>query len=190
MDDNFSYIEKETQKEKKFIPILFCAVTIFFLGGMVIGGLMVRSAEKELHERIEREQEERKGNVTYSQKDTLDDWAILQMAIVMTESEFNPNAVGKDEDWGIFQQVPIYVAECNRILSLRKSEERYVHEDSFDVVKAIEMFNLLQSHYNPEKDIDTAIRYQNKASWYKKKVYKNIIFIKQMEEVRRNLREI
>lgn len=124
------------------------------------------------------------------QVDTLDEWTTFQMAIVMTESKFNPRAVGKDGDWGIFQQIPIYVAECNRILDLRKStQERYVHEDSFDVGKSIEMFNLLQSHYNPEQDIDVALRYQNKAGWYAKEVKKNIVFIKQMEEVRKQLQD-
>lgn len=122
-------------------------------------------------------------------QDTLGDWEVLQMAIVMTESKFNPKAVGAAGDWGIFQQVPIYVAECNRILELRKEETRYSHEDSFDIDKSIEMFNLLQSHYNPEKDLDKAIRYQNKAEWYKKRVKENVTFIRQMELVRKQLKE-
>lgn len=176
------------ENSTKKIPWGLIIILTAFVGGLLTGGLMVWTA-KGVVDSIQKSWGP-KDSYQNVQVDTLDEWTTFQMAMVMTESEFNPRAVGKDGDWGIFQQIPIYVAECNRILDLRKSDQkRYVHEDSFDIGKSIEMFNLVQSHYNPEQDIDVAIRYQNKAGWYAKKVKKNIVFIKQMEEVRKQLQE-
>ena len=176
-------------ESKKKVPWGIIIILTMFVIGYMLGGIMVWSAMK-ARNAVKESWEKNHLQLQQTQVDTLDEWTTLQMAMVMTESEFNPQAVGKAGDWGIFQQIPIYVAECNRILDLRKSDQkRYVHEDSFDVGKSIEMFNLLQSYYNPEQDIDVAIRYQNKAGWYAKKVKKNIVFIQQMEEVRRQLQE-
>ena len=35
--------------------------------------------------------------------DALTEWQIFRMAMIKTESEFNPKAVGKTKDYGIFQ---------------------------------------------------------------------------------------
>lgn len=160
----------------------------------IVMGLLIHHYWKEEQAILEKfEQRQEQWNEYWKEywrsRDTLDTWTTLQMAIVMTESKFNPEAVGKDKDYGIFQQVPIYVEECNRILSLRGEEIRYVHEDSFDIQKSIEMFNLLQSHYNPERDTAKALRYQNRADWYARRVRENLVFIQQMEEVRKALRD-
>lgn len=177
-----------TTKEK-FEPGLVATLIVFALVNVLLA-VHYWQEEKEVREWVN--QREQYWNSYFksleNQSHPLTDWEVLQMAMVMTESQFNPQAVGKDGDWGIFQQVPIYVAECNRILTLRGEDTRYTHQDSFDIAKSIEMFNLLQSHYNPDQDIDRAIRYQNKAGWYKKRVKDNIEFILRMEEVRRQLK--
>ena len=117
---------------------------------------------------------------TYTTPDTLSEWSLLQLAIAMTESEFKPDAVGKTEDFGIYQITPIYVKEINRLLG----EEAYTHDQAFDMTKSVEMFNVFQSFKNPEKDIDTAIYFHNKASWYKTKVLRNYETVKRYEELR------
>lgn len=175
---------KESFIRQAGLSLIIINVVLWFMGGA-----WLMQSELEMKEKINQAIIHRNDCPPTYQVDSLTEWEVLQMAIVMTESNFNPAAVGKNDDWGIFQQVPVYVAECNRILELRKEEARYVHEDSFDVDKAIQMFNLLQSHHNPEKDADKAIYYQNKASWYKKRVQDNITFIRQMEIVRKSLKD-
>lgn len=114
------------------------------------------------------------------QDDTLSDWSTLQLAIAMTESEFNPKAVGKTNDYGIYQITPIYVKEINRLLG----DQVYTHNQAFDIEKSVEMFNIMQSFKNPDQDIETAIYFHNKAPWYKKKVLKNYETVKRYEELR------
>lgn len=116
-------------------------------------------------------------------ENTLSEWEIMKLAIVKTESEFNPLAVGKSGDWGLLQITPIYVKEVNRILG----EEKYTHEDAFNPEKSMEMFTIMQNHHNPENDIDRAIASHNPtaSSAYSVKVRKNMEFIRQYEELRK-----
>lgn len=171
---------------KERIEISLIAVLIIFTVCMGCLAIHYWQEEQAILEKFEQRQEEwdKFWDEKYQQKDTLDAWTTLQMAIVMTESQFNPDAVGTSQDWGIFQITPIYAKEVNRILK----EDVYSHEDAFDIGKSIEMFNVMQSHYNPNEDIDVALRYHNKADWYAKKVKTNIVFIKRMEEVRKQLK--
>lgn len=117
-------------------------------------------------------------------ENTLSEWEIMKLAIIKTESEFNPLAVGKSEDWGIFQITPIYVKEVNRILG----EEKYSHEDAFNPEKSMEMFTIMQNHHNPENDIDRAIASHNPtaSSAYSVKVRKNMEWVRNYEEIRNN----
>ena len=117
-------------------------------------------------------------------ENTLSEWEIMKLAIVKTESEFNPLAVGKSEDWGIFQITPIYVKEVNRILG----EEKYSHEDAFNPEKSMAMFTIMQNHHNPENDIDRAIASHNPtaSSAYSVKVRKNMEWVRNYEEIRNN----
>lgn len=109
----------------------------------------------------------------------LDDWQILQMAIAFTESRFDPDAVGKAHDSGILQLTPIYVAEVNRVAGTD-----YTLQDAFDIEKALEIFETMQAVKNPTKDIETAIRYHNKAGYYRSTVLRNMTFIRNYEAVR------
>mgnify|MGYP002853081819 CR=1 FL=1 len=115
-------------------------------------------------------------------KQTFTEWSKLQLAIAMTESRFNPLVEGKNKDRGIFQQTPVYVREANRILG----KQVYTHNDSFDIDKSIEMFNIVQDHYNKAHDIDKAIHLHNHGSGngYSREVMKNMTFIERMENVR------
>lgn len=110
----------------------------------------------------------------------LSEWEMLQLAIAMTESNFNPKAVGTHKDYGIFQITPIYVAEVNKILG----EKAYTHDQAFDITKSVEMFNILQEDKNPDKDIDKGIYNHNKSKAYKTRVKENLKVVKNYETLR------
>lgn len=98
--------------------------------------------------------------------DTLNVWEKLQLSLMKVESECNPEAVNKTSGAsGILQLMPIYVKEANRISGLS-----YTLDDRFDPSKALEMFEIVQGHHNPEKDIHRAIKLHNSSEWYKQKV--------------------
>ena len=113
------------------------------------------------------------------EEDSLSDWQVLEMAIMMTESRFNPDAIGATSDWGVMQITPVYVAEANRFGG------EFTHEDAFSIEKSLEMFSIVQGNHNPDGDIERAIRLHNKAPWYAKRVKENIALIRRMEEARK-----
>ncbi len=97
------------------------------------------------------------------------DWEKLILALIEVESNGNENAIGKTNDVGILQITPIYVADVNRILG----NEIYCLNCRFDRQKSIEMFEIYQSHYNPNKNIERAIRLHNPRAGekYREKVF-------------------
>jgi len=119
-----------------------------------------------------------------SASDTLDSWQILQMALVMTESEFNTAAMSPHGAVGILQITPIYVAESNRIAGTS-----YTMDDAPDVVSSLEMFRIVQGWHNPEKDIDRAIKLHNPTAgeWYSRRVKANMQKIQAAEKIRQSI---
>lgn len=87
----------------------------------------------------------------------IDEWELLKQAIILTESNGNPNAIGKEKDFGIFQITPIYVDEVNRLLGYN----RFTHKDALDSLKSIEMFDIIQSYHNPTGCLKTALLKHN-----------------------------
>lgn len=114
--------------------------------------------------------------------DTLSAWNLLQLAIIMTESKGDPNAVGTSGDFGVYQMTEPYIREVNRI-----SGSNYAHEDAFDIDSSIDMFARLQGHYNAERDIETALRYHNRSSAYRATVLRNLEILERMELCRQKL---
>lgn len=114
------------------------------------------------------------------QRHELSRWEKLQLAIIWTESKGNPDAVGSNGDYGLYQMTEPYVREVNRVAGTD-----YAHEDAFDPEKAVEMFDLMQAAYNPEHDIDKAIYYHNKSEAYKRTVMANYALVERMEAARR-----
>ena len=115
--------------------------------------------------------------------DELTDWQVLQLAIAYTESRFNPSAVGKAQDSGILQITPVYVAEVNRIAGTD-----YVLQDAFDPGKSLEMWDLMQAHYNEGRDLERAIALHNKAPQYRAAVLQNMEWIRRYEAFRKQLK--
>jgi len=93
------------------------------------------------------------------------DWTSVMEAIILVESEGNPRAVSGNSV-GVMQITPILVRECNNILKGRKSDKRYSLTDRYDVNKSKEMFLLIQSHHNPENNVEKAIRSWNGGMHY------------------------
>lgn len=121
------------------------------------------------------------------EKQPLNEWELMQLAIIQTESSFDSLAVGKRGDWGIIQITPIYVKEVNRILG----EERFIHEDAFNPQKSLEMFSIMQSYYNPLNDIDLAIANHNPRATlaYSNRVKSNMEQIRVYESYRKLIQE-
>jgi hypothetical protein len=89
-------------------------------------------------------------------------WERVMNAIIQVESEGNPkahNPVGNCA--GILQITPILVKECNNILKKKKSTKRYTLGDRYNVEKSKEMFIYLQEHFNPELNVEKAIKQWN-----------------------------
>lgn len=114
--------------------------------------------------------------------DTLDIWQQLIMAIAFTESRFTTGALGTAGDTGILQLREIYVKEVNRLYGTE-----YAIQDAYDPEKSLEIFSLMQEHYNPNKDLATGIRYHNKSPFYAATVKQNMALIQRYEEFRKLL---
>lgn len=93
------------------------------------------------------------------------DWDKLIEAIIWRESRGNDKAVNhKTNAVGCMQITPIYLEQCNNIIGY----EKYKLSDRYSREKSIEMFNIYQSHFNPNKGFHLAIKLHNpRASyWY------------------------
>jgi hypothetical protein len=85
-------------------------------------------------------------------------WGAVIQAIAMVESECHPERVSRDGLYvGYLQISEILVRECNRLAGYKK----YTYADRYDKQKSIEMFIDYQEHYNPEGDMERAIRLWN-----------------------------
>ncbi|MCD8210858.1 MAG: lytic transglycosylase domain-containing protein [Prevotella sp.] len=92
-------------------------------------------------------------------------WNPVMDAIIQVESNGNPKAVS-GVSRGAMQITPILLEDCNQILKSRNSKKRYTLNDCFDVEKSKEMFLIIQSHYNPECNVEKAIRTWNGGPKY------------------------
>nr|DAY73183.1 MAG TPA: hypothetical protein [Caudoviricetes sp.] len=105
------------------------------------------------------------------------DWNKLIEAIIWRESRGNDNSVNhKSNAVGCLQITPIYLKQCNKIAG----HEKYKLSDRYSRSKSIEMFNLYQSYFNPEKDLHLAIKLHNPRANYSyhrdiEKKYKELI---------------
>lgn len=114
-----------------------------------------------------------------AQRGALSDWQHLVLAIALTESRFDPDATGPAGDTGILQLLPVYVDEVNRVAGTG-----YTIEDAFSPDAALEMFEIIQGHYNPGRDIDAAIYHHNKRPGYRAAVLRNLEFVERYEQFR------
>lgn len=93
-------------------------------------------------------------------------WNDLIKAIAHVESKHNTKAVSKCKTYvGFLQISKIVVDDCNRIIGKKK----YTYGHRYNKKLSIEMFYIIQSHYNPENDIEKAIRIWNGGPNYSNK---------------------
>ena len=106
------------------------------------------------------------------------DWNPVMDAIIKVESEGNPRAVSGNSV-GVMQITPVLVKECNDILKKQKSNKRYTLDDRYSVEKSKEMFLLIQMYFNPENNVEKAIRSWNGGMKYSvkatNKYYKKVL---------------
>ena len=118
------------------------------------------------------------GNVKSSTKTSGVDWNPVMDAIIQVESEGNPNAVSGNSV-GAMQITPILVKDCNDILKRQKSKKQYTMADRYSVAKSKEMFLIIQKYYNPENNVEKAIRLWNGGVKYSiratNKYYKKVL---------------
>ena len=99
------------------------------------------------------------GNAKITQTSVFD-WTPVMEAIIQVESEGNPNAVSGNSV-GVMQITPILVKDCNDILKRQKSKKQFTMADRYSVAKSKEMFLIIQKYYNPENNVEKAIRLWN-----------------------------
>lgn len=93
-------------------------------------------------------------------------WSAVMNAIIQVESGGNSRAVN-GQYVGAMQIGPILVKDCNSILQSRNINKRYTLADRYSVQKSKEMFLLIQSRYNPSKNIEKGIRIWNGGCNYR-----------------------
>jgi len=123
--------------------------------------------------------------MAYSQTEKeVEKWERVMNAIIAVESEGNQKAHNSKGDCaGILQITPILVKECNNLLKGKNSKKRYTFGDRYNASKSKEMFIILQEHFNPELNVEKAIkqwncgfytkRWKSKSIGYYKKVMKH-----------------
>ena len=112
----------------------------------------------------------------------LSEWETTQLALILTESQMDSLAVGKDNDLGILQITPIFVDEVNRLVG----KDLFTHQDALSPEKSLQMLAIYQEHKNPTHDTDKAIQLHNPKGGYAyaRKVKKNIARVKTYEHYR------
>lgn len=94
-------------------------------------------------------------NITNSQRKF---WAPVIDAIEMVESKHNEKAVSSNGKWvGCLQISTVLVKEVNRIIG----ENKFKNSDRYSRQKSHDMFILYQEKYNPEHNIEKAVRLWN-----------------------------
>lgn len=106
------------------------------------------------------------------------EWECFILALTWMESRHDTLAKNpKSSALGLFQQLYVYVDDCNRILGYKK----YSYKDRTCPIKSREMFDIIQGHYNPQRDLDRAINLHSGYTASNK--YKSLLYLKMLEYV-------
>lgn len=85
-------------------------------------------------------------------------WGMVIRAIEQVESEGRTNITSRDGKYvGCLQISEILVRECNQIVG----EKRFSYDDRLSRAKSHEMFIVYQEHFNPDGNMEKAIRLWN-----------------------------
>jgi len=110
------------------------------------------------------------------------EWELLIKKIIFVESSNGKNLVGDSGNAiGHLQIWPIMVDEVNRILG----KKVYSNKDRWNKEKSIEMFNIYQEYWNPDKDPEIAASIWNRGP--KGKYNTNNDYVKKVNSINLNL---
>lgn len=104
-------------------------------------------------------------------------WERMVEAITFVESRNDDHAYNEVSGaLGRFQMKKIYVDDANRISELKGLGKKFAYHDRTNRVKAREMFDIVQGHYNPERSINKAIRLHRgkKSPKYEREINKHM----------------
>jgi hypothetical protein len=82
-------------------------------------------------------------------------------SFMKVESNFDKDTVNSLGYGGILQIGSEMIAECNRILGLKRSPLKYVLEDRLDSAKSVEVWYLIQNWHNKEYELKRACKIWN-----------------------------
>lgn len=86
------------------------------------------------------------------------EWDALVEALIWVESRGDASAVNPHTGaTGILQIMPIYVEDANRL----QNDTEFTLADRLSPERSMEMFRIIQQHYNPGRDIHKAIHLHN-----------------------------
>ena len=150
------------RKNKEYFAFFICAIAIY-LSGVYAGIVSERDNGKKIYDTVIIKVKEGNDSVK---------WDKLINAIIQVESERKDSAKSNKGAVGQLQLMPVYVKDANRILG----EEKYSLSDRYKRDTSIEMFNVVQGHYNPTHDIAKAIKLHNPKAgkWYYNRVMEQL----------------
>ena len=105
-------------------------------------------------------------------QEEVSEWDLFIQALILVESSGDSLVVNNIGATGWLQIMPIYVKDVNRILG----KEKYTIECALSGTRSLEMFDIYQTYYNPDRDIDKAIKLHNPRAgeWYKQRIINQI----------------
>lgn len=98
-------------------------------------------------------------------------WWCLKQAFIHVESKNNDSAIGTKHDVGCLQITPIYLKDANRLCN---DTNTFTLQDRYNRTKSLEMFDIVQNHYNPGKSVLKAIRIHNPRA---KRIYRDSVLV-------------
>lgn len=88
------------------------------------------------------------------------DWDTFIKALAWVESSWNDNAVSPKQAVGYLQLTPILIEDANRIVG----QQTFSLESRTDRQESIRIFNVIMDEYNPEHDMQLALKIWNPYS--------------------------
>lgn len=119
-------------------------------------------------------------------EDSLTEWELFTLALIGVESPFDSTALSDKDARGFLQLTSVWVDEVNRLCGTS-----YRYEDAWRTESAVELYELMQDHKNPGRDLETAIRLHNPRAgrWYARRIYREMEKVRAYEKVRKILIE-
>lgn len=124
--------------------------------------------------------------ISYVCKDPIElsEWQIFIIALMEVECDRNPLAISSKNAVGPLQLTEIYIKEVNRLYN-----SNYTIEDAYDINSSLTIVEMMNDYYNPNKDIDKAIKLHNPnaGSWYSKRIKDRMDKVRFNEQFRQTI---